>query len=279
MFAYIIAFSAKLCYFRIMNTNSNKTCSMSYALTSKPTPEHFVNHLHNEYELLFFFQGKTEIVVDSKTYKMKRGDLFIIKPAVYHSVKVLDKDFAYERFVLNFSTSFVPKTAKEFLENCLDLYNFPENSLIYNMIAEWGNLKEQKYLTESDEDALVFAKTLLLLLSSQKNQKTILPIKTNKTIEEIVKYIDEHPADKITAETLAKIFFVSTSSIIHSFKQHFNISLMNYVNKKRMLYAQRLITGGFSPAEASEKLNFSDYSTFYRQYKKFLGVSPKNVRK
>ena len=262
-----------------MKINNLQTCSISYSLTSKPTPEHFINHLHNEYELLFFLQGKTEIIVDSKTYKMKKGDLFIIKPAVYHMVKILDKDFAYERYVLNFSSTFIPDSAKDFFENCSDIYNFSENSLIYNMLLEWKNLKGRHFLTEENEEAFSFSKTLLLLLSSQKSEKTILPIKTNKTIEEIVKYIDEHPADKITAESLAKIFFVSTSSITHSFKQHFGISLMNYVNKKRMLYAQRLIAGGFTPAEASEKLNILDYSTFYRQYKKFLGVSPKNVRK
>lgn len=252
---------------------------MAYALTHKPTPEDFVNHLHNEYEFLFFFQGKTEIIVDSKTYKMKRGDLFIIKPAVYHSVKIIDKNAPYERFVLNFSSSFIPELTRTFFENSLDLYNFPENSLLFNMILEWKNIKNSQFLTESDEDALSFSKTLLLMLSSQKTEKAILPIKTNKIIEQIVNYIDEHPTDKITAELLSKLFFVSTSSIIHSFKQHFGVSLMNYVNKKRMLYAQRLITGGFTPAEVSEKLNFLDYSTFYRQYKKFLGVSPKNVRK
>ena len=166
MFAYIIAFSAKLCYFIIMNTDVNKSCSLSYALTNKPTPEHFVNHLHNEFELLFFFQGKAEIIVDSKTYKMKRGDLFIIKPAVYHSVKIINKDSAYERFVLNFSSSFLPEIARDFFSNCSDLYNFAENTLIYNMVVEWKNIKGSQFLTEIDEDALAFSKTSRLFSRS-----------------------------------------------------------------------------------------------------------------
>jgi hypothetical protein len=99
---------------------------------------------------------------------MKKGDLFIIKPAVYHMVKILDKDFAYERYVLNFSNTFIPDSAKDFFENCSDIYNFSENSLIYNMLLEWKNLKGRHFLTEENEEAFSFSKTLLLLLSSQK---------------------------------------------------------------------------------------------------------------
>lgn len=260
-----------------MKLIESKTCSLCYSITAKPIKEDFINHLHNEYEILFFTRGKAEIIIGSKTYKMKKNDLFIIKPAVYHSVKILDENTTYERFVLNFSQSFIPDSAKPFFDDCFELYNLESDNLILSLISEWYAIKHSAFLTQDDDDVESYVKTFLLFLSSQKSDKKIAPVKANKTIEEIIRYIDENPSEQITAETLSKIFFVSKSYIIHSFKNHFGISLMNYVNKKRMLYAQRLITGGFTPAEVSEKLNYNDYSTFYRQYKKFIGVSPKSI--
>ena len=97
-------------------------------------------------------------------------------------------------------------------------------------------------------------------------------------MEEMMAYIDENPTEKITAESLAKLFFVSPSWVVHKFKKLLGISLMQYVNKKRLLYAQRLILGGFNPTEVAEKCNFTDYSTFYRQYKKYFGISPKQIK-
>ena len=49
--------------------------------------------------------------------------------------------------------------------------------------------------------------------------------------------------------------------------------------EKRILYAQFLINNGMSPTQAYEQCNYNEYSTFYRQYKKFLETMPKNDKK
>ena len=38
--------------------------------------------------------------------------------------------------------------------------------------------------------------------------------------------------------------------------------------------AKKLIEKGESPKKACEKLNYENYTTFYRNYKKYFGVSP-----
>lgn len=261
-----------------MDNNLRQTCATLYSITAKPNPSHFKNHLHNEYEILFFWQGNAEMIINSNTYKMKKGDMFIIKPAVYHYVKFLDNDFSYERCVVNFSHSFIPESAKKFFSTCNDLYNFPEEHVIFQLMEEWKKVKGSVLYLDNDDECVNFFKTLLLLLPKQHTEKEILPIKTNKTMEEILQYIDQNPTERISAESLAKQFFVSPSWIIHTFKKLLGISLMQYVNKKRLLYSQRLMQGGFSPTEVCEKCNFSDYSTFYRQYKKYFGTTPKSTK-
>ena len=50
---------------------------------------------------------------------------------------------------------------------------------------------------------------------------------------------------------------------------------------KRILYAQKLIKSGMAPTEAAIICTYNDYSTFFRQYKKFLDINPeedKNIK-
>ena len=53
-----------------MDNNLRQTCATIYSVTAKPNPSHFKNHLHNEYEILFFWQGNAEMIINSNVYKI-----------------------------------------------------------------------------------------------------------------------------------------------------------------------------------------------------------------
>jgi YesN/AraC family two-component response regulator len=212
-------------------------------------------------------------------YKMKKGDLFIARPFTYHSVKVIDKSVPYERFVFNFSEDFIPNISKDFFKNARDVYNVPTSHPIYGVMEEWKRICLANTSKDIEETQKELFKTIITLMSTFVTEKEIKPLKTNKLIEKILAYIDDHPTEKISAKHLSDKFFVSTSWIIHTFKKHLDISLMDYVNKKRAIYAQFLINNGLSPTQACEQCNYTDYSTFYRQYKKFLNCVPKKDKK
>ena len=251
----------------------------AYSYRRIPSPQDYANHIHNTYEILYFLQGNMQMVMGGNVYMMKRGDLFIIRPSVYHRVQVLDTNTPYERFVFNFPENFIPTACKEFFANARDVYNIAPDHHIFAMFEDWKKICLKNQLEDIDEIHFEFFKTILSLLSVYKGGKEIKPIKSNKLLEEILSYINERPTEKITVDVLSEQFFISKSWIIHTFKNQLGISLMDYVNKKRMTYAQSLINNGLTPTQACEQCNFSDYSTFYRQYKKFLETMPKNDKK
>ena len=49
---------------------------------------------------------------------------------------------------------------------------------------------------------------------------------------------------------------------------------MAYAARKRIALARRLISEGESAQRAALRAGYGDYSNFYRQYKKLLGVAP-----
>ena len=53
---------------------------------------------------------------------------------------------------------------------------------------------------------------------------------------------------------------------------------MEYITKKRLVLAKELILEGISLYEAADRVGFSDYSNFYRSFKKTMGFSPKELR-
>ena len=83
----------------------------------------------------------------------------------------------------------------------------------------------------------------------------------------------------MSVASLAAAFFVSPSWLTHAFSAKLHIGVMQYVNSKKVLRAQRLIRAGMSPTQAAGECGFAGYSTFFRLYRSILGVSPAQDKK
>ena len=51
------------------------------------------------------------------------------------------------------------------------------------------------------------------------------------------------------------------------------------INGKRVMMARQMIESGEVAADVAERVGFSDYSTFYRAYRKAYGQSPTEGRR
>ena len=73
---------------------------------------------------------------------------------------------------------------------------------------------------------------------------------------------------------IAEAAGISQSSLSHIFKRNLNTSVYKYITDKRMTAAQRLLKSGSTPSAAAFECGYSDYTVFYRAYKKYYGISP-----
>ena len=69
----------------------------------------------------------------------------------------------------------------------------------------------------------------------------------------------------------AEHFFISASQANRIFKKSIGSSIWEYVIIKRLMAAKDMIEKGEGARTASEKCGFSDYSSFYRAYRKKYG--------
>ena len=97
----------------------------------------------------------------------------------------------------------------------------------------------------------------------------------NRTLRDVEAHLEE----KITLQDMAHTFYVSESSISHTFREKMGISFYRYVTQRRLIAAKTLIEKGLLLEEVSSRTGFSDYSSFYRAFRQEYGISPRQYRK
>ena len=106
-----------------------------------------------------------------------------------------------------------------------------------------------------------------------ENTKNGICIETELSAN-VMRYINENYKNKLRLADIANTFFVSVSTVCHYFKSDYGISIKQYIVKKRVTEAKKLIDEGMPAQAVCEKLGYERYTTFYRNYKDFFGVSP-----
>ena len=250
----------------------------SHQKISAPDQRRFPRHMHNDYEVLFFVHGDADYIVESSVYHLKSHDLLLITPQTYHNLTPRSSA-NYERFVINFTAEEIDGDIIEKIPAESTIFHIESDSFINNIFQAWDHFESVFEKNELEEFIKHSLSSLFLFLKYITPQKNHFPIQENRTLQSILQYIDQNPEEIITAEALSTRFFVSVSWIVHIFQKYLGISLMQYISKKKMLYAQQLIRSGEPPTSVAERCKFENYATFYRQYKKILNRSPKEDKK
>lgn len=101
------------------------------------------------------------------------------------------------------------------------------------------------------------------------------------TIGQLIKtYVKNNISKKITLADISWNLHCSTVTLTEHFKAEYGMTIMDYVLKKRMERAERLLRNSdLSVREVASECGFSDDEYFSRCFKKTYGKSPKNWRR
>ncbi|MEG2377519.1 MAG: PocR ligand-binding domain-containing protein [Clostridia bacterium] len=98
--------------------------------------------------------------------------------------------------------------------------------------------------------------------------------------EELMRYINENYASKISIELLCKRFFCSKSTLMNVFKKQYNKTIMEYLTDVRLTHAEKLLkTGDSTIYGVATQCGFLDQNYFSKVFAKKYGVSPTAYRK
>ncbi|MBQ3037559.1 MAG: helix-turn-helix transcriptional regulator, partial [Clostridia bacterium] len=95
----------------------------------------------------------------------------------------------------------------------------------------------------------------------------------------VINYINSYFRRDISVHEIAKGAHVSVNTLERHFKRTLNISPYEYIKKKRLANALKLLSNGCTVAEASSQSGFPDYSSFIALFKKTYGITPLRYKK
>jgi AraC-like DNA-binding protein len=99
-----------------------------------------------------------------------------------------------------------------------------------------------------------------------------------RRIAAAVIHIQEHYAEPLRIEELARIAKISIAQFERYIKRIFDLTPKQLLIKTRLDAAAHLLAGNRSVAETAQECGYADHSAFSRQFKAVVGLSPSEYR-
>ncbi|MBH9581416.1 response regulator [Staphylococcus felis] len=93
-------------------------------------------------------------------------------------------------------------------------------------------------------------------------------------VNQIIHQIKQHYQSKVTVVDLIQTIDVSESYAMRTFKEHVGITIVDYLNRYRIMQSIRLLNQHYKHYEIADQVGFSEYKMFSYHFKKYLQMSP-----
>ena len=105
------------------------------------------------------------------------------------------------------------------------------------------------------------------------------PMFRHQTVNKVIVYINDELEQNLTVESIAAHFKISTSHLSRIFREHVGITLVEYLNVRRVEESQYYLRHtNKSITSISAQFHFCNQSYFTRIFKKYTSVTPKHFR-
>ncbi|MGP1612749.1 MAG: helix-turn-helix domain-containing protein [Catonella sp.] len=119
----------------------------------------------------------------------------------------------------------------------------------------------------------------IILDAYESQKKNPLPNQDIASLNNIASYINDHYAYDISQSLLEKIAMMSGTKLKYSFKNHFHMTITEYIQRRRTNIAENLLlTTDLEIKDIAKSVGYKSASRFSTIFKRYKGVLPKEVR-
>ena len=247
-------------------------------------------HSHSFMELLYCVNTcGAEYLVGAERYRLQKGDIIMVPPGTSHRPLLPEHmPEPYQRDVLWVSTEFLETLYQQFPDD--QVYPISGSMLLRTAGTKWEFLGDlfRAGVRESEArdggwEPMVIGNTIQLLVQIRRalldRSARLLKAEEPELLDQVLAYIEENLSNRITLADTAKRFYVSESTISHTFKEKMGTSFYRCITQRRLIAAKGLILEGQAMDDVATKVGFGDYSGFYRAFKQEFGISPRQFRR
>jgi AraC-like DNA-binding protein len=93
-----------------------------------------------------------------------------------------------------------------------------------------------------------------------------------------IKYLEKNFKNDISVEEIAKFASMSISSLHENFKKATSLSPIQFIKQLRLHNAHNLLLEGYNASNAAFESGYTNSAQFSREFKRFFGVSPRDLK-
>ncbi len=215
----------------------------------------FGPYVRNYYLIHFCLDGAGELIDKYGKHKIKKGELFIIRPGEI-TTYTADSESPWEYSWIAFGGDM----AKIF-DTGASVYSFPiEIGLSVRELSLDGISSPSVFIS------LIF-KLIYHIFSETKESGNIA--------EKMKRYVKFNYMSDITVQKISEYFGFERSYLYRVFKNSTGLSIKEYITKTRMEQAKALLKKGYSVGSTAHAVGYLDQFNFSKAYKAYFGAAPK----
>ncbi|QED47363.1 helix-turn-helix domain-containing protein [Cytobacillus dafuensis] len=227
------------------------------------------------YDLFYVWSGEGTVVLNGKPYNVQKGSCFLFKPG--------DETTAKHNPQKPLVLSYIHFDLKELPQLIPQEYRIVQNRIIFeSLLTRYVRLFLVKTFGAEIEAKLILKQLMIHLLREEQVPESQMSNESNsllETIQESANYIQQHPSDPHTIESLAARANLSPPYFSQKFKQIIGQTVRSYIIRMRIERAEHLLYyTGMTVTEAAEALGYNSLHFFSRQFKKYTGKKPSQIR-
>lgn len=247
---------------------------------------YFLQHWHDELEILYLLRGQATVTIDSIPYTAQEGDIVLVAPNILHDVSielgVTAQHLLVECGVALLGEDFQTLSGRVFPSPLLKASDFGTAQTIRRLLDRITHeLQNNKPGKDTAIRALIgeIFVTLLRDVPSEPGSKSGQALLQQTRWNAVFEYIANHFDDDLRMEDAAECAGYSTYHFCRCFREHTGVSFHRYVNRYRIEHATRLLREASLPVtQVASQSGFDSIKTFNRVFKSEIGMSPSAYR-
>jgi AraC family transcriptional activator of pobA len=248
-------------------------------------------HKHSFYHLVYFSSGTGEHIIDFRSFPIKKGMIYFMRPGQVHEWKF---DEGVEGYIVNFSPGFFDQLSI----SSATLEQYPFFSLFSAaQVLELDTSDQKKAMqlfevvlrevAEKQIQAPVMIASLLLQLFvlatraiSPKDMISSLTGHNSVLVKSFLKLVEEHFKESKLPRDYASKLFITSNHLNFICKEQINRQAGEVIRARVLLEAKRLLVNvNLSISAVAMDLNFSDTSYFIKFFRKYTHLTPESFRR
>ena len=253
-------------------------------------------HTHEYFQIYYIIKGTLIHYVENESSRLSHGDMFIIPPKTIHHISP-EADTVFYSF--SFMPDFIGEKSKtnrlafNFLEDLQKEQNRriqpkvsvnSENVFYIESILEHVLKEFEEKPIGHDETVRAYCIILLTVLARNYFEtQNAFPsdcFENNRQfVLHCIEYIENNFTQDLSLEETARLSAMSKSSFCTLFSELTGHSFHRYLNLCRIKKSTEYIRQGYKISSIYGLCGYNDFSTFYRNFKSIMGLSPNEYKK